>query len=286
MLRPCATISVRSSFAMSWFMDLALARRLERTEGALGAAFTAVTRRVKPEVGAAWHDFDGTYAIFDGVDSPLTQTFGLGLFSTASPAALLAIEAFFDERGAAAMHEVSPLAGVATYDLLVDRGYRPIELSTVLVQPIADPSAPSAAPELRVRIAEPPDCSSWVEASVAGWSDDATIARAIRSIAEVTFANEAMVHFLVERHGMPIATAALGMNEGIAVLAGASTIPSARGLGAQTLLLSARLTEARRRGCEIAMMVTEPGSVSQRNAERRGFRVAYTRTKWRLPRAG
>jgi hypothetical protein len=48
------------------------------------------------------------------------------------------------------------------------------------------------------------------------------------------------------------------------------------------MLLAARLAEARQRGCEIAMMVTEPGSTSQRNAERRGFRVAYTRTKWRL----
>jgi hypothetical protein len=30
------------------------------------------------------------------------------------------------------------------------------------------------------------------------------------------------------------------------------------------------------------MMVAEVGSQSQRNAERKGFRIAYTRTKWRL----
>jgi hypothetical protein len=28
--------------------------------------------------------------------------------------------------------------------------------------------------------------------------------------------------------------------------------------------------------------VTEAGSQSQRNAERKGFRIAYTRTKWQL----
>lgn len=269
---------------MPGFMDLTLARRLERAEGAVGAAFTAVTRRVKPEVGATWHDFDGTYAIFDGADSPLTQTFGLGLFASATPPALAAIEAFFAERGAAAMHEVSPLASVATYALLVDRGYRPIELSTVLVQPTAEPAATPDSPALRVRIAGPDDGAAWVETSVAGWSDDPAISQHIRAIAEVTIANEAMLHFLVEHHGAPIATAALGTHDGIALLAGASTIPSARGLGAQALLLAARLAEGRRRDCEIAMMVTEPGSVSQRNAERRGFRVAYTRTKWRLTR--
>jgi hypothetical protein len=30
------------------------------------------------------------------------------------------------------------------------------------------------------------------------------------------------------------------------------------------------------------MMGSLPGSGSQRNAERHGFRIAYTRTKWRL----
>jgi hypothetical protein len=34
--------------------------------------------------------------------------------------------------------------------------------------------------------------------------------------------------------------------------------------------------------CELAMMVAVPGSDSQRNAERKGFRIAYTRTKWQL----
>jgi hypothetical protein len=32
----------------------------------------------------------------------------------------------------------------------------------------------------------------------------------------------------------------------------------------------------------IGMMVAEAGSESQRNAERKGFRIAYTRMKWRL----
>jgi hypothetical protein len=35
-------------------------------------------------------------------------------------------------------------------------------------------------------------------------------------------------------------------------------------------------------GCDLAMMVAVPGSDSQRNAERKGFRIAYTRAKWQL----
>jgi hypothetical protein len=104
--RPC------DARAMAVFMDQLLARRLERTEGAIGVSFIPGRQRRSPEVGATWHEFAGTYAIFDGVDSPFTQTFGLGLFAPATADTLDAIEAFFATRGAAAMHEVSPLAGI------------------------------------------------------------------------------------------------------------------------------------------------------------------------------
>jgi hypothetical protein len=67
----------------------------------------------------------------------------------------------------------------------------------------------------------------------------------------------------------------------VALMAGASTIPSARGRGAQLALLERRLQDAFANGCDIAMMGALPGSISQRNAERHGFRIAYTRVKWR-----
>jgi GNAT superfamily N-acetyltransferase len=65
-----------------------------------------------------------------------------------------------------------------------------------------------------------------------------------------------------------------------ALLAGASTVPAWRGRGAQGALLGARLRHAAALGCDVAMMGALPGSASQRNAERQGFRIAYTRMKW------
>ena len=88
--------------------------------------------------------------------------------------------------------------------------------------------------------------------------------------------------FVAECNGEAIAAAALFMHEGVALLAGASTVPEGRRQGAQLALLDARLRTAAEHGCDLAMMVAAPGSASQRNAERNGFRVAYTRTKWQL----
>jgi len=102
----------------------------------------------------------------------------------------------------------------------------------------------------------------------------------IAPLALVTAARPDAHLFQAEDDGRAIAAGALSISGGVALLAGASTIPSARRLGAQSALLAARLAFAAQRGCDVAMVVTLPGSGSQRNAERNGFRVAYTRTKW------
>src|SRR5271155_1709496 len=112
------------------FSDLRLSQRLERVEGHACLQFARARHRLFPESGARWMDCAGAQVVFDGIDSPATQTFGLGLFEELSHASLDTIERFFLDRGAPVQHEVSPLVGVAALDLLCSRGYRPIELSS------------------------------------------------------------------------------------------------------------------------------------------------------------
>ncbi len=84
--------------------------------------------------------------------------------------------------------------------------------------------------------------------------------------------------------GRPGAAGVLCIHEGVALFGGSATIPELRRRGLQSALLNERMRYAHDHGCDIAMMVALPGSDSQRNAERKGFHVAYTRTKWRLPK--
>lgn len=60
-------------------------------------------------------------------------------------------------------------------------------------------------------------------------------------------------------------------------LCGAGTLAGFRGRGLQTALLRARMAAAVTAGCEYAVVVTQGGTTSQRNAERLGFRVAYSK---------
>ena len=106
----------------------------------------------------------------------------------------------------------------------------------------------------------------------------------LRQFGAVAFARERVVNFIAELAGVPGAAASLCLQDGVALLGGATTVAEMRGRGLQSASLEARLAYAWERGYELAMMVTEAGSQSQRNAERKGFRIAYTRTKWQLSR--
>lgn len=266
--------------------DLALAQRLERAESSANAAFCDARVAREPASGAAWRDLDGTYAMFDGPESPVTQTFGLGLFAPPSAAHLATLESFFLDRGAPVFHEVSPLGDPALLALLWERRYRAIEQTSVLWQPLdaddAFTGATTSATDLVVRRIVPGEEARYADTSAAGWSADPTFGGMIRGFALVTAFAKGAHPFIVESGGTAIAAGALGVHGGVALLAGASTRTEYRGRGAQAALLHARLAFARTLGCDIAMMGAAPGSSSQRNAERQGFRIAYTRMKWEL----
>lgn len=62
-------------------VDVTLARRLERAEGASSARSCEASARAVPGRRAEWIAVNGTYAMFDGPESPITQTFGFGMFA-------------------------------------------------------------------------------------------------------------------------------------------------------------------------------------------------------------
>jgi GNAT superfamily N-acetyltransferase len=267
------------------FSDRALAKRLERAEGYACRQYAAARRRLEPDGDADWMTHGGADIVFDGVESPVTQTFGLGLSEELTPAVLEPIEAFFHARGAHVDHEISPLAGVAALDLLCSRGYRPIEVSSVLFQPVTAAAAPPEDEHIRVRVITSDESAVWADVSARGWSHEhPEFEDFLRRLGAIATARENSPAFLGEFDGTPGAAGVLSLHEGVALFGGSATVPELRRRGLQTALLRARMRHAAAHGCDVAMMVAQPGSDSQRNAERAGFRIAYTRTKWRLAR--
>jgi GNAT superfamily N-acetyltransferase len=267
------------------FSDHALARRLERAEAASNASFVEAHARLRPEAGAEWIEVAGAYAMFDGAHSPCTQTFGLGMFQLPSDEDLAAIEKFFAARGAPVFHEVSPLADKGLMPMLNERGYRPLELSTVMFLPLeerAERKIPNEAVKVRTLTNDDEDRELFVRTFAAGWSEYAEYGEFMLEMARISAMTTGNTPFIAELDGQAVACGSLSIRDGVALFAGASTVPAFRRRGAQQALLEARFRYAREVGCDLALMAADPGSGSQRNAERQGFRIAYTRTKWKL----
>jgi hypothetical protein len=261
-----------------------LARRLESTEASGCVSFVEARQRLSPETGAQWIEIAGAHAMFDGPTSPVTQTFGLGMFAEPTAADLDLIERFFQERGAPVSHEVSPLAGVPVADLLSRRGYRPIEFTSVMYMPLPYHSGVTGEsnPRVRARLMATGEEDLWSRISARGWSEHIEWTGFLREFGQATASSEGVFCFFADLDGEPVATGVLRCHSGVALFGGACTVPEARHQGAQRALLAARMDMARSQGCDLAMMCAHPGSGSQRNAERQGFRIAYTRIKWQL----
>lgn len=267
------------------FSDRRLSQKLERAEATSNASFVETRARISPEIGAEWIEVGGVYAMFDGTESPLTQTFGLGVFDEITTKELDELETFFKRHEAPVFHEVSPMADPALMTLLNERNYRPIELTSVLYQEIEAENKLNLTvnSQIKTRVVEAGEEEIWARTSANGWSTEMEgLAEFMFNFGKISAQTKGGFPFLAELDGAPISAGMLFVYDEVAILAGASTVAEGRRKGAQNALLDARLRFARDKGCRVAMMGALPGSGSQRNAEKNGFRIAYTRTKWQL----
>ncbi len=267
------------------YTDRKLSQKIERTEARSSVAFAEARAKMFPESLAEWTEIAGACAIFDGIESPTTQTFGLGIFEEATDNVLDEIEAFFAKHDAPVFHEVSPLADASIITLLNERGYQPIELTSVMFQLIEKEINLNSKvnPAITTRIIKPGEEKLWARTSADGWvTEMEELADFMFEFGQIGATCTDGFPFLAELEGKPVSTGTLFIYDDTALLAGASTVPESRQRGAQSALLDARLKFAATRGCKIAIMGASPGSQSQKNAEKNNFRIAYTRTKWHL----
>ena len=226
-----------------------LSQKLERTEARTNADFVETRAKMFPESRAEWIEVGGAYAMFDSPESPLTQTFGLGLFDEITDTELEKLEDFFKQRNAPVFHEVSPMADASLLELLNKRGYQPVELTSVMYLPLAEKtfSDSNKNEQINVRIIEKGEEKIWAQTSAEAWSNEMKeLGEFMLKFGEISASSAGAFPFHRRIDGKPVATGMLFIYDDVAILAGASTIPSARRQGAQTALLE-RPSPLRRR---------------------------------------
>ena len=272
------------------FADLELARRLEMTDALAGVEFARAWAQLTDFTGSVALPVAGGHAAFAGVDSPLTQAFGLGLGGPVTDSNLDAMEEFYRRNGSHVNVETCPLADHSLLKLLNERGYRPIEYSNVFVRQLTDGDSqawPAEVGQVQVRRVALDEAESYSIVVSKSFFENGEISPELLK-AFTACAHAPSAHFFfAEVDGAVAGGGMMSIHQGVASFGGAGTLPEFRNRGVQTALLLARIAAAARAGCDLAMVATGPGTGSQRNVERLGFRVVYTRTKFlkELPQA-
>lgn len=273
------------------FPSTELAARIERAEARLVTDCTRAAARRRPHTETMVLPIAGGVATYAGPGSPLDKLVGLGFEGAVDEAELAAIEHAFARHGAPLQIELSCLADPSIGRMLTaGRGYQLVGFENVLGRALAPSDGrPEPYPtgiDAVISVSGPAELPQWLDAVVTGFAAPDTqgvasheefprdaLEQAIGDMAEA----EGFTRFLA-RHGDAIAGgASMRMSEGVAQLCGAATMPTHRRRGVQTALLDARLAEAARAGCDLAVVTTLPGSKSQHNVMRRGFSLLYTR---------
>jgi GNAT superfamily N-acetyltransferase len=267
------------------FMDLELARRVEHAEGKACRECAEAFHLGHPEFPVAVEEIAGGVAVFAGVDSPVTQAIGVGLGDPVKDEELDRLGDFFQARNAPAAVELCPLVEMSLYERFAARGYRLLEVSNVLVREISNSgdAKPSGRQDVTVKPAPPDEAKLWTRTVAQGFAEHFPVTPEMLEVMEGFFQAVNATAFLAYVDGNVAGGGALAIHGGVCGLFGASTLPEFRRRGVQTALLDARISWAASRGCDLAVSITAPASISQRNIERAGFRVAYTRTKMIRP---
>jgi GNAT superfamily N-acetyltransferase len=260
-----------------FFADGTVARRLELNKATAALEYARAQEKLRPGTTAVL-SIAGGHAVFVGANSPMTRASGLGMQEPLTAVDLDALEEFFRSHGAMPRLELCPLADPSLLALTQERGYKIHHFRNVLVRSLR-PSEMLPEPSTSVsvtRAVSPAEKELWRLTVSRGFAGRDDVGPEADQIALPITAVPAVACYLAWQGEEPIGAGAMAIRGGLAYLSSTSVRPAFRERGAQSALLWVRLTDAIEAGCDLVMVETTPGSGSQRNLERFGFRVVYT----------
>lgn len=261
-----------------------LARRIDHAELHLMRALARAAHAAGADVGV-W-PIGGAAAVLGEPGSPYNKLIGLGLGVPLDLDALSLIEREYDARNAPLQVELSTLADPPVGEALTARGYRLAGFENVLVRRLDGDDGPAVGAVAVSPVAED-ESRAWIAAVATAFLHPDTFdgpaphesfnRAALERAYEQFGAVPGAVRLLARLDGEVAGGASLYVHEGVALMAGAGTLPAFRRRGVQAALLAARFARARQLGCEWAVVTTAPGSKSQQNVQRAGFELVYSR---------
>ncbi len=261
-------------------LSLELAREIElaEAEAAVACAESIKATRGGDAGAVAW--IAGGYTVYCGANSPLTQAVGLGLSGAVSKEEFDQLEEFYFSRREPVRVETCPMADGSLIEHYRERGYYVSEFSNVMVCPVEKSQEIGVVPGIEIQRAAEGEIDLWTLTVAQGFAEHFPVTQELLGVMRLFASGKHTECYFARLDGRIGGGATLALRGHIAGLFGASTLPQFRNRGVQAALLQARMKRAAEQGCDLAMSLAQPGSASQRNIIRQGFRTLYTRVKF------
>jgi GNAT superfamily N-acetyltransferase len=268
------------------FADPVLAARIDRAEARMCAHIVQSMRVTRSEFPPVVLPISGGQAVFAGPASPINKVIGLGFDTDLDVAALEHVEREWRDRGEPVRIELSILANPSVGAALTTRGYGLHGFENVLALPLDRESDGADGGDVAVEIAGDAEFETWIGIAIDAFTNldgtgsvapDELSREQLRQVLGEMLGVPGFTRYLARVDGVAVGEAAMRIDGDLAQLAGAGTLPHARGRGVQKALLRRRVADARAGGCTLAVVTTAPGTRSQENVMRRGFELLYTR---------
>lgn len=267
-----------------FFADVLTAARLELAQAWRATYYARAHLEHQPDPRGDTLTIGGAQVIYGGADAPVNRAIGVGMVEPAGLPTIQAIEEFYAVRGAPVRVDLCPLADAALVNLLADRGYQLERFYTVLAVRLPVTHADAPGDPIRITQATAPEASRWLTVVGQGFEGQDQPSPSLLRILRPNFYAANAYAFLAWIGDEPAGGGGMYVHGGVAEFGGASTRVAYRKRGVQAALIRHRLDAAYTLGCDLAMVMTMPGTVSQRNVQRAGFDVAYTKATMVRPR--
>lgn len=137
---------------------------------------------------------------------------------------------------------------------------------------------PPSGNDLKIEQIDPHQMTKWSEIFMKGFEIPEEAWAGCYDWLAIQYSDPQWRLYLASIDSQPAAVGAMHLADRVGSLSGATTLPAFRGRGCQTALLARRITDAAAAGCDL--VVSQAGGSSQRNMERLGMRMAYTKVMW------
>lgn len=251
--------------------------RLETAQALQSRSFLLEVQRLQPSGPASALRGRWGFAHFFAEGHFLNQALALGLGGPVSERQLERVETLLGQGGHPVVLELAPTADPELAGLVADHGYHLQAFQQVLAKDLKlRASQPSDwHKQVQVRSIGAEGMELWLQVVQAGFQDKDELESAEEATTGFSAGAAGNRFFFATVEGHPAGAGVLGCFQEVGVCSGTSVLPRFRGLGVQRALLAARMDLAWETGCRQVCAAVLPGTPSQANLERCGFRVAY-----------